>query len=112
MSGTDTSEESDNSSESGGKDIVNVSYQAAAPQETPNTSDISISESDISVASDENDVEVLSESTLRTRIDNLFKKDNILKDKLGCAEASWKLIAVSGSAPSVLDILQFAMFLF
>lgn len=103
---TDTTEEcesdSDTTVESDGKDMVNVSYQDAAPQEnSPNTSDISISESDISVASDENDVEVLSVSTLRTRIDNLFKKGNTLKAKLGHAEASWKLIAVSGSAPSV-----------
>lgn len=111
---SDSTEESESDSdttvESDGKDMVNVSYQDAAPQEnSPNTSDISISESDISVASDENDVEVLSASTLRTRIDNLFKKDNTLKAKLGHAEASWKLIAVSGSAPSVFDSKCFCL---
>lgn len=94
------SEESDStttSDESDDGDAATVPHQDTATRESSqHTSDISISESDVSVASDENDVEVLSESTLRTRIEHLFKKDGTLKAALGHAQAKWKLIAVSG----------------
>lgn len=100
--GSDTVSESDESENTRQPDELDASRGAMPTDKSIDTADISISESDISSASDVNDIETITEETLRTKILNLFDKDGCLKSSLGPAQSKWKLVAAVNNVTCTL----------